>query len=179
MNTGFSAVLSCFYRKYRRWHLCLKQLATAPFFHLKLTPCKVGGTPQVLSWGPEPQPSPGTSCGVPRGGMGLSFLCPPPAVHCPAPRGSPECPRPTSSSASFPKFPSAKAPPSLEARPCSAQDDGYLFKWLPCHLAPRPEVPFSVDRCEQPVCRAGTLVLPPPPGPRTFPASQDRLRLRK
>lgn len=77
MNTGFSAVLSCFYRKYRRWHLCLKQLATAPFFHLKLTPCKVGGTPQVLSWGPEPQPSPGASCGVPRGGMGLSFLCPP------------------------------------------------------------------------------------------------------
>ena len=110
---------------------------------------------------------------------GAQLPVPSPAVHCPAPRGSPECPRPTSSSASFPKFPSAKAPPSLEARPCSAQDDGYLFKWLPCHLAPRPEVPFSVDRCEQPVCRAGTLVLPPPPGPRTFPASQDRLRLRK
>ena len=99
--------------------MCLKQLATAPFFHLKLTPCKVAETPQVLSWGPEPQPSPGASCGVPRGGMGLSFLCPPPAGHCPAPRGSPECPHPTSSSASFPTFPSAKAPPSLEARPCS------------------------------------------------------------
>lgn len=166
MNTGFSAVLSCFYRKYRWWHLCLKQLAAAPFFHLKLTPCKVGETPQVLSWGPL-SPSPvqeppvgflaegwgSASCALTRPGTALH---PGEAlnVHVPLPPAH-----------LFPSSQVHRAPPSLETRPCFARDGGYLFKWLPCHLAPGPEVPFSVDRCEQPVCRAGTLVLPPPPVP--------------
>ena len=125
MNMGFSAVLSCFYRKYRWWHLCLKQLATAPFFLLKFHSLQGGGTPQVLSWGtlgPSPVQEPPVGFTGEGWGSASCALTQPGTALPPGEALNVQVPLPPA--LLFPEFPNAQSTPFSSSAASSARADG-------------------------------------------------------